>query len=828
MSDPEECIQHAAEVARQATHFDTSGSHEAAIYMYRQAAVYLDRATKLGLCSPAIIDRIQQYHNRANILENNEHQTLASQVSQERGQSELSRANFLLLEALDEDEAGNAEEAIELYSNAVQLCLEASKNESNSKLIEKLRHLADQALSRAEVLKAKETPIEEEGEGESQRTTKPQLQKVSPSRTIPPLGFGNLVDAQPNPKGTPKTQHVKKGGLQISGKSEYSKEELEVLRRTSNVNGRDYVPFLAIDLKEKFAFPMPFSDKDGLLTLAPKQKKNFARWARPEEISSDPKMIEVVDCFSIKQTCVSDCSFVASVAISALYEKRFKKRLITDIIFPKNRNGDPVYNPCGKYMIKLHINGIPRKVIIDDKLPVGHHGELLCSYSTNKNEFWISLVEKSYLKVMGGYDFPGSNSNIDLYALTGWIPERVSIKDKDFNKEDTYRKILDRFHRGDVLVTVATGEMSDAEADRAGLVPTHAYAMLDIKEVKNKRLLMLKNPWSHLRWKGNYSEMDQEHWTPEMCRLLNYDPKSAQSFDNGVFWIDYDSLCHFYDVIYMNWNPRLFSHTYFTHETWNAGAGPVRDLYNVGENPQYSLEVQCSGGSAVWILLTRHITEIEDFRNNKEYITLLVYKTGGKKVFYPFDPAPYIDGVRINSPHYLCKMVLKEPDTHKFTLVVSQYEKHLTIHYSLRVFATCPFSLHKIKNYCKHKNEITGKWSGETAGGCPNHPATYKNNPIYQIRLDADLHCLRLEVKAPKDVQIGCEVVCVDAKNTEANGYFSKKQSGAYRSGFVVMEIMDMVAGVYNIIPSTFYPKTEAPYFLIFHSSAPIKINRLK
>lgn len=279
--------------------------------------------------------------------------------------------------------------------------------------------------------------------------------------------------------------------MQLSGSAGYTKEELEVLKRTSNINGRDYVPFLAVDLKEKFAYSIPFSDKDGVLALAPKQKKNFLQWVRPEDLSSDPKMIEMVDCFSIKQTCVSDCSFVASVAISALYEKRFKKRLITDIIFPKNRSGDPIYNPCGKYMIKLHINGIPRKVVVDDKLPQGQHGELLCSYSTNKNEFWISLVEKAYMKVMGGYDFPGSNSNIDLYALTGWIPERVSIKDKEFNKDATFRKIIDRFHKGDVLVTVATGEMSDAEADRAGLVPTHAYAMLDIKEVKVRSIFSL-------------------------------------------------------------------------------------------------------------------------------------------------------------------------------------------------------------------------------------------------------------------------------------------------------------------------------------------------
>lgn len=46
---------------------------------------------------------------------------------------------------------------------------------------------------------------------------------------------------------------------------------------------------------------------------------------------------------------------------------------------------------------------------------------------------------------------------------------------------------MPRFHKGDVLVTVATGDMPESEADRAGLVPTHAYAMLDVKEVKVKR-----------------------------------------------------------------------------------------------------------------------------------------------------------------------------------------------------------------------------------------------------------------------------------------------------------------------------------------------------
>ena len=37
---------------------------------------------------------------------------------------------------------------------------------------------------------------------------------------------------------------------------------------------------------------------------------------------------------------------------------------------------------------------------------------------------------------------------------------------------------------GDVLITAATGPLSDLEADRAGLVPTHAYAVLELRKFK--------------------------------------------------------------------------------------------------------------------------------------------------------------------------------------------------------------------------------------------------------------------------------------------------------------------------------------------------------
>lgn len=44
--------------------------------------------------------------------------------------------------------------------------------------------------------------------------------------------------------------------------------------------------------------------------------------------------------------------------------------------------------------------------------------------------------------------------------------------------------------------------------------------------------------------------------------------------------------------------------------SWDGKQGPVKDVYSLANNPQYKLEVQCpTGGAAMWVLLTRHITD---------------------------------------------------------------------------------------------------------------------------------------------------------------------------------------------------------------------------
>jgi calpain-7 len=45
--------------------------------------------------------------------------------------------------------------------------------------------------------------------------------------------------------------------------------------------------------RERFAFPLPFSDVHGKLALSAKQRQKLTKWARPDEFIKEPTMIHL-------------------------------------------------------------------------------------------------------------------------------------------------------------------------------------------------------------------------------------------------------------------------------------------------------------------------------------------------------------------------------------------------------------------------------------------------------------------------------------------------------------------------------------------------------
>ena len=400
-------------------------------------------------------------------------------------------ANTKLARAIDLDENGQTQAAIHEYMAAAEIYLEAIKISEEQPNISSIKQVLVRRL-----------------EGALDRVE--QLKK-------PASNGKHVLEQQRDRENHHKQQQDSSASL--------SQEEISVLKRSSLIASGLFLPWAEGDAHELSLRAQhvrttltPWKDPEGDLELSDKQRKRFYKWARPDEIillrkkkggtQKAPILIQSINPYSIKQQYVTDCSFIASLCICAAFERRFRKRLVTSIIYPQNRAGIPILNPEGKYMVKLWLNGVARQVVVDDRLPIDKHANLLCSQTTasgHQLELWVSIIEKAYMKLCGGYDFPGSNSGVDLFSLTGWIPERIffakdesKIRDFETAPERAWERLFSANSFGDCLITVSTTkDLTEEHAESLGLVTGHAYAVLDVIQTKDgTRLLQLKNPWA--------------------------------------------------------------------------------------------------------------------------------------------------------------------------------------------------------------------------------------------------------------------------------------------------------------------------------------------
>jgi calpain-7 len=205
-----------------------------------------------------------------------------------------------------------------------------------------------------------------------------------------------------------------------------------ILLQGSKLNGCVFPEWTSDPGVEEFFTPERYQD-DTNYYFSEAQEEVFAGWQRPlsTKTPSPPTASIQVD---LVQDLTSDCSVVASLCAGSARAERLRRvhpgystRLMASVMFPFLAAGDMSNN--GKYVFKFNFNGCFRKVVIDDRLPTSKTERMLHVFDRgNRDMFWPALLEKAYLKVRGGYNFPGSNSGTDLWVLSGWIPEQIFLQ----------------------------------------------------------------------------------------------------------------------------------------------------------------------------------------------------------------------------------------------------------------------------------------------------------------------------------------------------------------------------------------------------------------
>lgn len=645
-----------------------------------------------------------------------------------------------------------------------------------------------------------------------------------------------------------------------------------ILLESSKLNGFIFKPWATDPPPNEFSLQdrEPFTDSRSL-PLSPTQLASFDGWKRPQDALSSirihasdetpPSEIDMrfSDKMDLVQDMTSDCSVVASLcAGTSRVERGHPKvgsamgssfqsysvnlpQLLPSIVYPYDHENDQIsLSPNGKYVLKLYFNGCWRRVEIDDYLPTSKTTRVLHVIDRcHPGVLWPALIEKAYLKVRGGYDFPGSNSGTDLAVLTGWIPQQIFLHDEDVEPDRLWDEIVGNFHKGHLLITIGTGKLPRREQRFLGLAAEHDYAVLNICSKGDAREILVKNPWA-----------DGDVWRGAARRRSNQRDETAldepTSTDDammpGTFWIDFNSVFQYFENMYLNWNPGLFSHRQDLHFSWQQfHPEPVASI--IVDNPQFA--ITATGTGEVWLLLNRHFrtgdyTQATVGKNG--YMSIYLYERHGNRVIS--SEGAKVRGPFVDSPNTLLRINATAQTTYT-AVVVSQDMPLGKMNFTISAISRVPITLSEAQLQYPQEYSLQSAWTRSTAGGS-SESANYLNNPQFRMNLttkqrialvlriaDRDGHGdgdgdgdptsppAQAQAPAPDNIHVKMLVVFSDGSRiTRLRHRDVMAHSGDYRRRSAVVET-ELGSGKYTIICSTFDADQHAAFSLTLYSSSP-------
>lgn len=148
MSNKKQLLDSAVEAAKKAIQYDEAHQIEPSIYFYEAAAKLLEQTITEDESSPDNVkEKIAEYKKRAEELKSSR-DVENKLIDEDEDKKRVKQCYFLLQQAIQEDESGDKEEAIELYAQAVEYITQYPNLMKGE-----LKQLIMQGLERAETLK---------------------------------------------------------------------------------------------------------------------------------------------------------------------------------------------------------------------------------------------------------------------------------------------------------------------------------------------------------------------------------------------------------------------------------------------------------------------------------------------------------------------------------------------------------------------------------------------------------------------------------------------------------------------------------------------------
>ncbi|GAA6006476.1 hypothetical protein JCM10207_004945 [Rhodosporidiobolus poonsookiae] len=537
--------------------------------------------------------------------------------------------------------------------------------------------------------------------------------------------------------------------------------------------------------------------------LSPGQVAASCRWLRAAEAFPGAAMLEhPLHGRSIVQANVSDCSVVAALIVAAEHHARFNSKLGISCLFPQDSTDLPRLSSSGIYTARFLVNGTWRRITVDDKLPVAESELPMCATTLENDQLWPALLEKAYLRLMGGYAFVGSNSANDLHAMSGWLPETLSTR-TNFRSEQTWTRLSKGFLLGKCVLTLGTGGTADSPLC---LIPSHNYAVVDLRERAGRREVVFVNPWR--------SRPPDETWTSGLREALPGEE------DENASVIDWADISTHFASIHINWDSSDFDHSSSVHMC-------VARQKRHSTQLRLSLSPNPTMPSDVWLFLTRHT---DSPLAQDEFMSLGVSSAVGDGQTGDVGRLELDDASSMtNSPFHLFRF-RPSPNATTYDIVVSHEGPSAAFAFSLQAFSNLKVELQDGPPPLPHSASLEGAWAGATAGG--NHTCcTFLNNPQYHIKLGggaASSSSAEVEIVAEtsKDSPVNVKLLYAGGERV---GDFNERDVAAggssYNYGRDSLRKTGLSPGSYTLVVSSFQPHHPAPFSLLIKSSLPVEVS---